>query len=145
HLRWEGWRELARRHVLSLHLDFGLVAGGAPLFDRSYTGDINALLPDRKLDLVVSTRPTFDLLGRNAGSVRYGDIEVQSAIEYAYQLFRGKKTIYGGDLYLGVGVFALGTRQDLRPDLWLNAGLRVDTAIGVVELSVGNLVSRLPL
>jgi outer membrane protein insertion porin family len=145
HLRWEGWREVERRHVLSLHLDFGLVAGGAPLFDRFYVGDINPLLPDRKLDLVVSTRPTFDLLGRNAAGVRYGDVEVQSALEYAYQLFRGKKTVYGGDLFLGVGIFALGTRDDLRPDLWLNAGLRLDTALGIIEISVANFAGRLPL
>lgn len=145
HLRWEGWKEIERRHVVSLHLDFGLIAGGAPLFDRFYVGDINPLLPDRKLDLVVSTRPTFDLLGRNARAVRYGDVEVQSAFEYAYQLFRGKKTIYGGDLFFGVGFFALGTRDDLRPDMWLNGGLRLDTAIGVIELSVANFAGRLPL
>lgn len=145
HLRWEGWKEIERRHVVSLHLDFGLIAGGAPLFDRFYVGDINPLLPDRKLDLVVSTRPTFDLLGRNAAAVRYGDVEVQSALEYAYQLFRGKKTIYGGDLFFGVGLFALGTRDDLRPDLWLNGGLRLDTAIGIIEISVANFAGRLPL
>ena len=145
HLRWEGWKEVERRHVVSLHLDFGLIAGGAPLFDRFYIGDINPLLPDRKLDLVVSTRPTFDLLGRNAGIVRYGDVEVQSAFEYAYQLFRGKKTIYGGDLFFGVGLFAIGARDDLRPDMWLNGGLRLDTAIGVIELSVANFAGRLPL
>jgi outer membrane protein insertion porin family len=145
HLRWEGWQEVARRHVLSLHLDFGLVAGGAPLYDRFYVGDLNPLLPDRKLDLVVSTRPTFDLFGRGADAVRYGDVEVQAAIEYDFQLFRGKKTIYGGDLFFGVGVFALGSRDDLRPDLWLNVGLRLDTAVGVIELSVANLAGRLPL
>lgn len=145
HLRWEGWHEIARRHVLSLHLDFGLVAGGAPLYDRFYVGDLNPLLPDRKLDLVVSTRPTFDVLGRGADAVRYGDVEVQTAVEYDFQLFRGRKTIYGGDLFFGAGIFALGSRDDLRPDLWLNAGLRLDTALGVIELSIANLAGRLPL
>jgi outer membrane protein assembly factor BamA len=144
-LRWEGWYEVARRHVLAFRLDFGLVAGGAPLFDRFYVGDLNPLLPDRKLDLVVSTRPTFDVLGRGADRVRYGDVVAGAGLEYAYQLFRGKKTIYGGDLFLGAGLFALGTRDDLRPDVWLNVGLRLDTAIGIVELSIANLAGRLPL
>jgi len=145
HLRWEGWAEVARRNILSLHLDFGLLAGGAPLFDRFYVGDINPLLSDRKLDLVVSTRPTFDILGRGADAIRYGDVEIAGAVEYDYQLFRGKKTIYGGDLFFGVGIFYLGSRDDLRPDLWFNAGLRLDTAIGLVEISVANVVGRLPL
>jgi outer membrane protein assembly factor BamA len=143
--RYEAWHELAPRHVASLHLEVGWVAGGAPLFDRFYVGDLNPLLPDRKLDLVVSSRRTFDLLGRDAGAIFIGDLMTSASLEYAYQLFRGAGALHGGDLFVGLGVFALGTRADLRPDLWLDAGLRLDTAYGAVELSIANLASRLPL
>src|SRR5262249_53549033 len=120
HARWEGWHEVARRHVLSLHLDFGIVTGRTPFFDLFYVGDLNPLLPDRKLDLVVSNRPTFDLLSSGAKDIFFGTVETQVAVEYAFQLFRGKKTIYGGDLFVGACLFALGTHDDIRPDLWFN-------------------------
>jgi outer membrane protein assembly factor BamA len=142
--RWEGWLQVAPRHVLSLHVDAGILFGTVPSFDQFYIGDLNPLLTDRKLDLVVSTRPSPDFFGSGIKDVRYGELELGLAVEYAYQLFRGAKTIYGGDLFASVGLIALGPRADPRADLTFNFGLRVDTAIGVVELSLSNLLGRIP-
>jgi hypothetical protein len=142
--RWERWLEIAPRHIMSLHVDGGFIAGSAPRFDRFYIGDLNPLLTDRKLDLVVSTRAAPDIFGTGADEVRYGDLETGVTFEYAYQLFRGRRTIYGGDLFVATGIIGLGGTSDLRMDLALNGGLRLDTALGVVEVSLSNVFGRVP-
>jgi outer membrane protein insertion porin family len=151
---YERWIPLpARGHVVSFHLGGGLIVGDAPRFDRFYVGDVNPLLPPRPLDLVVSTRPDPDLLGTGADRVSFGDLYAGAMLEYSYHLFRHQKTIYGGDLFAQVGVFGLGRAEagdasdpagGFPLDLTFNLGLRLDTAIGVFELSLGNLAGRIP-
>src|SRR5262249_29701129 len=99
---------------------------------------------DRKLDLVVSTRASPDFFGSGIKDIRYGDLELGGTIEYAYQLFRGKQTIYGGDLFGAVGIVALGSRDDPRAGFVFNAPLRLDAALGIIELSLSNLLGRIP-
>ena len=52
-----------------------------------------------------------------------------------------------GDLFIRVGAYALGSRVPFSApvDLTFNLGLRLDTFIGVFELSLGNALGRLPL
>ncbi len=142
--RWQTWVRIAPRHVGSVRLGGGLIAGDAPLFDRFYVGDLNPLLPPRALGLVVSDRPSPDIFGDGMDQVTYGRVYTGASIEYAYQLFRGRSAVYGGDLFASVGVFGLGETDELHLDLTLNAGLRLDTFIGVFELSLGNALGRIP-
>jgi hypothetical protein len=77
-------------------------------------------------------------------------------VEYSVSLFRKRFHVYGGDLFFGGGLWALATTDDLasrdRPlwdalpvDLVLDAGLRIDTEIGVFELTVANALGRIAL
>ncbi len=69
--------------------------------------------------------------------------------------FRGGKIFYGGDFFLNVGLIFLGSKDDLRVrdvalseafpiDLTVDAGLRLDTRVGVFRLSFGNFLGRIP-
>jgi hypothetical protein len=76
-----------------------------------------------------------------------------------WPLFRRTRTrgVYGGDLVLSAGVFTLvenrlgrGARRDrgeVVAPVGFNAdfGLRLDTAVGTVSLTVGNVMRRTPL
>jgi outer membrane protein insertion porin family len=141
------WRPLGERHALGLLLSGGLIIGQSPRFDQFYVGDLNPLLSPRALDLLVSTRRSLDVFRTEADKVLVGDLYAGGAVEYAYRLFRGPKTIYGGDLFVSVGAYGLGSRAPFSApvDLTVNLGLRLDTFIGVFELSLGNALGRLPL
>lgn len=151
--RYENWKALrGARHVVSAHLSGGAIFGDAPGFDRFYVGDWNRLLAPRPLDLVVSTRPTPDFLGASADPPVYGDLAAAFELEYSYRLFRRTRRIYGGDLFVGVGVFGLVSRRSAGGtpdggrivDLTFDAGLRLDTEIGIFELSLANGLGRIP-
>ncbi|HLL21323.1 MAG TPA: hypothetical protein VK427_04285, partial [Kofleriaceae bacterium] len=79
-----------------------------------------------------------------------------ATVEYAVQVFRGKgiKRVYGGDLFFGVGMWGLAETANLRArdttvwdalpiDLYVDAGIRVDTDFGVFELTIANALGRL--
>jgi len=150
------WSVRGPTHVVSLHLTGGLVLGDAPLFDQLYVGDLNKLLTPRELGLVLSTRAPLDLLGTTSDEQRYGEIGGVVETQYSYRLFRGGRRVYGGDLFFGFGLWGLGKRDDLRArdtsayravpiDVFVDAGLRLDTEIGIFELSLANGIGRVPL
>ncbi len=139
------------RQVLSIQVGGGVIFGDAPRFDRFYLGDFDPLMAPRALDLVVSTRPPPDFLGTGAPAEHYGDIVGAARAEYAYRLFRTNRRIYGGDLFAGIGLVSLaplgdreGEGDGLALDVTFNAGMRLDTEIGVFELSLGNALGRIP-
>jgi hypothetical protein len=148
---YERWIPLGSAgHVVSLHATAGVIfAQLLPYFDHFYVGDWNPLLPPRALDLVVSTRPSPGLLGASIEDVRWGDWAAAARLEYAYRLFRRTRRVYGGDLYVGAGVFGLGSREafdrEVPIDLMFDAGLRLDTEIGIFELGLANGLGRIPL
>jgi outer membrane protein insertion porin family len=142
--------------VVSMHLTGGLVIGDPPLFDRLHVGDLNRMVSPRALGLVVSTTPSHDLLGTRPDEVTYGEVGGVAEVQYSHRLFRSRKHVYGGDLFVGVGLWALATTRDLRVrdtslrravpvDLLLDLGLRLDTEIGIFELSLANALGRVPL
>ena len=69
--------------------------------------------------------------------------------EYSYRLIHRTRRVYGGDLFASVGLLGVGTLRGAAPALPLavtfNVGLRLDTEIGVFELSLGNGLGRVPL
>jgi len=153
---WWPLRSGSIRHVLSLHLTGGLILGDAPRFDRLHVADLNRLITPRALGLVVSTAATPNVFNTNADKTTYGEVGGAFEVQYTYRLFRSRKHVYGGDLFFGLGLWALGNRDDVRArdrslprsipvDLLIDAGLRLDTEIGIFELTFANALGRIPL
>lgn len=141
---YQRWFGVGRDQVLSVRLAWGWLFGAPPGFDRFYIGDWNRLLPPRALDLVVSTRPTRDLLGASSAPPTYGDGALNLDVEYAYPLFRRRARAYGGDLFAAVGGLYLGEGPGRAVDVIFDLGVRLDTEIGVFELSLSNGLGRVP-
>jgi hypothetical protein len=62
--------------------------------------------------------------------------------------------VFGADVYVGAGLWGLADRDALRArdtslyhalpiDIYADAGLRIDTDIGVFELAIANALGRL--
>jgi hypothetical protein len=62
--------------------------------------------------------------------------------------------VYGGDLFFAAGLWALAETDDLRlrdagiykslpMDIFVDTGIRLDTDVGVFELTVSNALGRL--
>jgi outer membrane protein assembly factor BamA len=153
--RW--WPVRGEQHVVSAHLTGGVVLGDAPRFDRLHVSDFNRLLTPRVLGgLMVSTTPSHDLLGTDAAEVSYGEVGGSAVVEYSFRLFRSRRHVYGGDLFVGAGIWALAGSEQLQVrdtsvwralpvDLFLDAGLRLDTEFGIFELTFANALGRVPL
>jgi outer membrane protein assembly factor BamA len=147
------------RHWLTPSATGGQIAGGAPRYELFYSGDVSAWTPGRVQGLRTSTRNPVDVFGTGMARREFGVIFGRVDLEYVWPLFRRTRTqaIIGGDLFLSVGVFTLvgdaaerafrAQRDELRVPLGFNAdfGLRLDTAIGTIHLSVGNVLRRVPL
>ncbi len=154
--RW--WPSPSRRHVISLQLSGGVVFGTAPRFERLHVADFDRLLSPRILGLLVSTNTAPDIFATGADAVTYGRVGASVAVEYSLRLFRGRNRIYGGDLFAGIGLWTLdGDRldrdtaepgasvDDVVVDGMIDAGLRLDTEIGIFELTFANALGRVPL
>ena len=150
------WPLRQDRHAIAIKLAGGVVIGDAPRFDRIHVADMDRMLTPRALGLVLSTAAPIDILGTRPDKPSYGDLGGSATVEYAAQLFRGKgkNRVYGGDLFFGAGVWGLAETNDLRArdvglwnalpiDLYLDAGVRVDTDVGIFELTVANGLGRL--
>jgi outer membrane protein assembly factor BamA len=150
------WPVFGDKHAIGLKVAGGVVVGDAPRFDRIHIADVDRMLTPRALGLVLSTAAPLSILGTRSDKPLYGDLGGTVTLEYAVKLFRGsgKQRVYGGDVFFGAGLWGLAERQDLRArdtglydalpiDLYLDAGLRVDTDIGTFELTVANALGRL--
>jgi outer membrane protein assembly factor BamA len=148
--RW--WPVVGTQQVVSAHFSGGLVLGDAPLFERIHVGDLNRMVSGRALGLVTSATPSLDLLDLSTDELSYGEVGGLAEVQYSYKLFRSSSNwIYGGELFVGAGLWTLVTTADVDPresppiDLLVDAGIRLDTEIGIFELSVANALGRLPL
>jgi hypothetical protein len=96
------------------------------------------------------------VLGTRADKPTYGDLGGTATVEYAARLFRGtgKDRVYGGDLFVSGGLWGLSETaalqirdtslwKSLPIDLYVDAGVRIDTEIGIFELTVSNALGRL--
>jgi hypothetical protein len=131
------------------------VLGDAPRFDRLHVGDVDRLTTPRALGLVVSTEAPPLRLGAEAGVDGYGELGGGAMVEYGRRLFRRGGRIYGGDVFVGAGLWALASRDPLasRDAGWrdalpvgavLDAGVRIDTEVGVFEFTLANALGRVP-
>jgi outer membrane protein assembly factor BamA len=150
------WPLFDEKHAIAIKAAGGVVVGDAPRFDRIHIADVNRMLTPRALGLVLSSAAPLDILGTRAGKPAYGELGGTATIEYALQLFRGKgrMRVYGGDLFFGVGLWGLAENENLRArdtslwnampiDLYADAGIRVDTDVGVFEFTIANALGRL--
>lgn len=154
--RYERWWPLRdQRHAIGLRLAGGLVVGNAPRFDRIHISDVNRMLTPRALGLVLSSASALDILTRDGETPRYGELGGAASIEYAARLFRGsgQRRVYGGDLFIGAGLWGLARIDDVQVrdtsvwralpvDLYLDAGVRIDTDLGIFELTISNALGR---
>ncbi|HEY5921209.1 MAG TPA: BamA/TamA family outer membrane protein [Kofleriaceae bacterium] len=155
--RFEHWWPLrSERHALGMRLAGGAVIGNAPRFDRIHISDVNRMLTPRALGLVLSSASPLDILTTRDDKPIYGELGGSASIEYAVRLFRGsgRRRVYGGDLFVGAGVWGLAELSDVQLrdsgvwgalpiDLYIDAGVRVDTDFGIFELTVANALGRL--
>jgi len=153
---YERWWPLRRgAHAIGLRLAGGVIMGEAPRFDRIHTGDVDRMVTPRALGLTVSASSAPDFLGTRGEDENYGEVGGSAVVEYVAKLWRGGNHLYGGDLFIGAGVWSLADRDDylvrsgtirdnLPLDLVFDAGLRVDTEIGIFELTLANALGRVP-
>ncbi len=156
--RYEHYWPLFRgKHAIGLRAAGGIVLGDAPRFERIHVADVNRMLTPRALGLVLSAAAPVDFLGTRADKPSYGDLGGAAGIEYAFTLFRGtgKNRVYGGDVFVGGGLWALAERARGAPgsgersdnaipiDVFVDAGIRIDTDVGVFEVTFANALGRL--
>jgi outer membrane protein assembly factor BamA len=150
------WPLASEHHAIAIKLAGGVVVGDAPRFDRIHIADVDRMLTPRALGLVLSTSAPLAILGTRGDKPSYGDLGGSATVEYAFQLFRGsgKRRVYGGDVFIGAGLWGLAERADLRArdaglaaslpiDLYADAGMRIDTDVGTFELTIANALGRL--
>ncbi len=147
------------RHWITPQLSGGQIAGSAPIFEQFYSGDLSDWVPGREQGLRFSTRNPIDVFGTGIDTRTFGALFGRVDLEYVWPLFRRTRSrgVYGGDLFFSVGIFTLAedrkTRARRREEgdavapVGFNAdlGLRLDTAVGTFNLSVGNVLRRTPL
>lgn len=155
--RYEHWFPLRdERHTIGFRLAGGVVIGDADRFDRIHISDVDQLLTPRAMGLVLSNAAPLDILGTRPDKPSYGDLGGTATVEYAARLFRGigKDRVYGGDLFFAAGLWGLAEADDLRLrdralwsalpiDIVADAGVRIDTELGIFELTIGNALGRL--
>jgi hypothetical protein len=153
--RYDRWWPVRRKQAIALRLAGGVVIGDAPRFDLIFAGDVDRMVTPRALGLIVAPNTSQELLGTGLGGVQYGDVGGSAIVEWSDQLWRGGRHIYGGDLFVGAGLWSLADSRDLHVrdqglwrelpvDLVVDAGLRVDTDIGIFELTLANALGRVP-
>jgi len=151
------WFTLPWGHVLHLEGFAGGVFGDAPLFERFYVGDFSDLLPDRVLGLDFDRRPAPNLLSTDIVEIRYGNYAAKLDAEYRVPIYRGRRSIYGVDVFGSFGLYSVCSQEDIVDpprgytglsvipvDLTFNAGLRIDTQAGAFVLGIANLVGFVP-
>jgi outer membrane protein assembly factor BamA len=147
------------RHWITPSILAGQIAGGAPRFERFYAGDLSELTPGRELGMIYSTRNPLDILGTGIDTRTIGNLIARGDVEYIWPLFRRSRLrgLEGGHLFFSAGIFTIaGDKQERqawralgRPaapiGLNLNLGLRLETALGTLDISVGNVMRRSPI
>ncbi len=151
--RYERWWPVAARHAVGVRAAGGVILGQAPRFDRIHVADVDRLLTPRVLGMTVATSAAPDLLGTDNADIVYGDLGGNLLVEYSYRWFRRSKAVYGGDLFIAAGIWGLADSDELRVrdrsltaalpiDAVFDAGLRLDTELGVFEFTLANALGR---
>lgn len=147
------------RHWLTPRAQAGQIIGDAPRFEQFYAGDLSAWTPGREESLRFSTRNPIDVFGTGIDTRTFGSMSARFDLEYVWPVFRRtrNRSVYGGDLFCSLGVFTLvedaagralrrAAKQRVAPTGFnADLGLRLDTALGTVKITIGNVLRRAPL
>ncbi len=89
---------------------------------------------------------------------RYGEYAAKVGVEYRIPVYRGTRSVYGIDLFMGAGLWSLINRRDLSNmpeyyhglarvpiDLTGNIGFRMDTSAGGLTFAFSNILGFIPL
>ena len=137
----------------------GQIAGRAPRFERFYAGDLSAWTPGRELGLIYSTRGPVDVFGTGIDGRVLGSLFARFDLEYVWPLFTRNRVrgVRGGYLLWSAGLFTFAgdaAERALRRaagqwaapiGMGANFGLRLETTIGALDLTIGNVLRRTPL
>ncbi len=147
---------LGKGHSIKLGLFGGLIMGDSPFYNQFFVGDYSAFIPSRLLELNFSHLQSA-LLGTSVQEMRYEDMVGNLNLEYSIPFYRGAGLIYGINGFVGAGIFAIASKEDLRTDpkgyegykvvpmdLTFDLGVRIDTKIGVIIFSMSNLFRLIP-
>jgi outer membrane protein insertion porin family len=155
------WWSLPWGHTIRAGGFAGALFGDAPFFYKYFISDLTDLMPSRILGLNLDHRPAPNLLGgafnRRGGTaiaqMRQEELAGRLDAEYVWPLTRGRrKFVKGADAFFLFGLYGLADPEDLRVampgyeglarlpiDLTLDAGVRLDTQIGVFQIGVAKL------
>jgi outer membrane protein insertion porin family len=149
--------ELPWGHVLQLEGFAGAILGDAPMFEKFYVGDLSDLLPDRVLDLNFDRRAAPNFLNTDIVEIRYGQYAAKINLEYRIPLYRGRRSIYGIDVFASGGLYGIANNEDFVShargyngfatvpiDLTFNLGLRIETSAGGFVFGVSNFLGFIP-
>lgn len=147
---------LVKNHSIRVSLFTGLIMGDAPFFNQFFVGDFSAFVPSRVLELNFSHLQP-NLLETTIAEMRYEDLAVSLNVEYSIPFYRGDGFFYGVNGFVGLGIFALASRQTLRMnpqgysgyqvipmDLTADIGVKIDTKVGLFVFSLANLFRLIP-
>jgi outer membrane protein assembly factor BamA len=146
------------KHVLKLQLFAGAISGETPFFEQFYVNDFSDFRPGRVLGLNFDRRPPPDLLNTSIVEVRRGHYAGKLGFEYRIPLYRGRRSVYGIDLFASAGLYALAGHRDLKDpargysgaariplDLTANLGFRMDTSAGGFVFAFANSLGFIPV
>jgi outer membrane protein assembly factor BamA len=152
------WWQLPRQHVFRLELFAGAISGDAPFFEQYYVGDFSDFLPSRVLGVNFDRRPPPNFLGTQIVEVRYGQYAAKLGAEYRLPLYRGRRSIFGIDLFASAGMYSVfSDRHVTSPvpgyeaaaripvDVTGNIGFRMDTAAGGFVFAFSNVLYFIPV
>ncbi|MDJ0764338.1 MAG: BamA/TamA family outer membrane protein [Myxococcota bacterium] len=147
---------LGKGHTLKLGLLIGLIMGEAPFFNQFFVGDFSSFVPSRLLEMNFSPLQP-NVLETSIVEMRYEDLAMSIGVEYALPFYRGKGFFYGVNGFVGAGIFALTSQSHLKidpkgysgyraipMDVTADLGIKVDTAVGLFVVSMGNMFRMIP-
>jgi len=151
------WFPLPWGHVLELDGFAGAIFGTAPLFEQYYVGDFSDLLPDRVLGLNFDRRSAPNFLSTDIGEIRYGQYAAELDAVYRMPLYRGRRSVYGIDLFASAGVYGVANQQDITAvpsgytgfaqvpiDFTFNLGVQIETSAGGFTFGLSNFLGFIP-
>lgn len=151
------WQVRGLSHVLRLQMFAGAETGEVPFFEQYYIGDFTDFRAPRMFGLNFERRPPPAIFGTIIKDQRYGQYAAKLGLEYRIPLFRGSRSIYGIDLFMGAGLWGLINRRDLEKvptqysglsrfpiDFTGNIGFRMDTSAGGITFAFSNILGFMP-
>jgi outer membrane protein assembly factor BamA len=152
------WKIPGVPHVLRVQMFAGAETGAVPFFEQYYIGDFTDLRAPRMLGLNFERRPPPAVFGGIIREQRYGEYAAKLGFEYRVPVYRGSRSVYGIDLFLGTGLWSLINQRDLSNmpanyhglarvpiDLTGNVGFRMDTSAGGLTFAFSNILGFIPL